>query len=181
MLGQDGGCSYALQLLTIPLLSVLHLAASSSQILSLMNGQLTSPRINLPLRQPKKRPLLLLLTGEGARIVELPIRDRVARYHLDQLGRRDGLLTRSLLDDDGLDVGRKVLLGQNALDRLPVKKHLPPDYFYTGLINHEEWPLVVDAIGEGEEVTVYWLFMGVSGFWTCFMGAYYCVLSIGCS
>lgn len=80
--GQNGGGSDALQLLTIPLLAVFDFATSSSQILRLMNGQLTSPRINLPLGQPKERPLLLLLTGEGARIVELPIRHRAPCHHL---------------------------------------------------------------------------------------------------
>lgn len=84
---------------------MLHLGTSSSQILRLMYGQLASPRINLPLRQPKERPLLLLLAGEAARIVELPIRDRVARHHLDQLRRGDDFLPGSLLDEDRLDIG----------------------------------------------------------------------------
>lgn len=112
-----------LQFLAVPPLPVLHLAPRSPEVLRLVNDQLAASRIHLPFGQPQIRPLLHLLASEDAGVVELPIRDRVYRHHLDQLWRGHHLASRTLAVEHGLDVGRQVLLCEDGLDAFAVEEH----------------------------------------------------------
>ena len=119
------------QLLAVPPLPVLHLAPRAPEVLRLVHDQLAAPRIDLPFGEPQVRPLLHFLACEDARVVELPIRDRVGRDNLDQLCRWHHLTPRALVGEHGLDVVRQVLLCQDGLYGFAVEEHWRAMMVYT--------------------------------------------------
>ena len=112
---------------------MLHLTASPTQILRLMNRQFTSTGIHLPPHHPQVRSLLVFLAGKDARIVENPITYRVRCHHLHELGSRQNMAETLSGKDNRLDVGRNVLLAEDRLHALGKEKHHYPGYYKISL------------------------------------------------